>query len=172
MNFYPLKNPVGLMMHWRKTCCGGVCGGRHDVAVPLRLANYSPVITCFRCCLGTPGSERATAAGGSAPPGAGGCGPRSQHVARRLVLRAFRATAPAELQELLRDDGVAAPHDPVMQELAPLVAAVQTLPPVTRKLQQLWQATLQLVQGGSGPRQPAVQAGDAGAMTDARTPSA
>ncbi len=66
------------------------------------------------------------------------------------MLRAFRATAPAELQELLRDDGMAAPDDPVMQELAPLVAAVQTLPPVTRQqLQQLWQATLQLVQGGS-----------------------
>ncbi len=39
-------------------------------------------------------------------------------------------------------------------------------------LLQLWQDTLQLVQGGNGPRQPAVQAGDAGAMTDARTPSA
>ena len=93
--------------------------------------------------------------------------------ARRLVLRAFRATAPAELQALLRDNGVAAPDDPVMQELAPLVAAVQTLPPVTRQqLLQLWQATLQLVQGGSGPRQPAAQAGDAGAMTAARTPAA
>ncbi len=89
------------------------------------------------------------------------------------MLRAFRATSPAELQALLRDDGVAAPDDPVMQELAPLVAAVQTLPPVTRQQQlQLWQATLQLVQGGSGPRQPAVQACDAAAMTDARTPAA
>ncbi len=49
---------------------------------------------------------------------------------------------------------------------------VQTLPPVTRKQQlQLWQDTLQLVQGGSGTRQPAVQAGDAGAMTNARMPS-
>ncbi len=56
---------------------------------------------------------------------------------------------------------------------ASIAAAVQTLPPVTRQqLQQLWQATLQLVQGGSGPRQPAVQACDADAMTDARTPSA
>ncbi len=92
---------------------------------------------------------------------------------RLLVLRAFRATAPAELQELLPDEGVVAPDDPVMQELAPLVAAVQTLPPVTRQqLQQLWQDTLQLVQGGSGPRQPAVQACDAGAMTDVSTPSA
>ncbi len=89
------------------------------------------------------------------------------------MLRAFRATAPAELQELLRDEGVVTPDDPVMQELAPLVAAVQTLPPVTRQqLLQLWQATLQLVQGGSGPRQPAVQAHDAGAMADVRTPSA
>ncbi len=64
------------------------------------------------------------------------------------MLRAFRATAPAELQELLRDDSVVAPDDPVMQELAPLVAAVQTLPHVTRQqLLQLWQATLQLVYG-------------------------
>ncbi len=89
------------------------------------------------------------------------------------MLRAFRATAPAELQALLRDEGVVAPDDPVMQELAPLVAAVQTLPPVTRQqLLQLWQDTLQLMQGSSGPRQPAVLACDAGAMTDARTPSA
>ncbi len=85
-------------------------------------------------------------------------------------LLAFRATAPAELQALFRDDGVVAPDDPAMQELAPLVAAVQTLPPVTRQqLVQLWQATLQLVQGGSGPRTHAVQARDASAMTDART---
>ncbi len=107
------------------------------------------------------------------PPAAGCCGPRSRQAARRLVLRAFRATAPAELQALLRDNGVVAPDDPVMQELAPLVAAVQTLPPVTRQqLLQLWQDTLQLVQGGSGLRQPAVQACDAGAMTDVSTPSA
>ncbi len=89
------------------------------------------------------------------------------------MLRAFRATAPAELQELLRDEGVAAPDDPAMQELAPLVAAVQTLPPVTRQqLVQLWQDTLQLVQGGSGPRQPAVQACDADAMADVSMPAA
>ncbi len=89
------------------------------------------------------------------------------------MLRAFRATAPAELHELLRDEGVVAPDDPAMQELAPLVAAVQTLPPVTRQqLLQLWQDTLQLVQGCSGQRQPAVQACDAGAMTDARTTAA
>ena len=96
-----------------------------------------------------------------------GCPPRL------LVLRAFRATAPAELQELRRDEGVVAPDDPVMQDLAPLVAAVQTLPPVTRQqLVQLWQDTLQLVQGGSGPRKSAAQACDAGAMTDVSTPSA
>ncbi len=88
------------------------------------------------------------------------------------MLRAFRATAPAELQELLRDEGVVAPDDPVMQELAPLVAAVQTLPPVTRQqLVQLWQDTLQLVQGGSGPGHPATLARNADAMPDARTPS-
>ncbi len=37
---------------------------------------------------------------------------------------------------------------------------------------QLWQDTLQLVQGGSGPRPQAVQVRDAGAMTDVSTPSA
>ncbi len=107
------------------------------------------------------------------PPSAGGGGRWEQQAARLLVLRAFRATAPAELQEQLRDEGVAAPDDPVMQELAPLVAAVQTLPPVTRQqLLQLWQGTLQLVQGGSSPRQPAALASDADAMTVARTPAA
>ena len=87
-----------------------------------------------------------------------GCPPRL------LVLRAFRATAPAELQELLRDDGVWTPDDPVTQELAPLVAAVQTLPPAIRQqLVQLWQATLQLVQGKSSPppRLPTVHTSDA-----------
>ncbi len=113
------------------------------------------------------------AAFGSTPPLAGRGGLWERHAAWRLVLRAFRATAPAELQELLPDNGVAAPDDPVMQELAPLVAAVQTLPPVTRQqLVQLWQATLQLVQGGSGQRQSAAQVRDAGAMTDVSTPSA
>ncbi len=102
-----------------------------------------------------------------------GGGPWERQAAWLLVLRAFRATAPAELQELLQDNGVAAPDDPVMQELAPLVAAGQTLPPVTRQqLQQLWQGTLQLVQGGSGPRQPAALHHDVDAMTAARTPSA
>ncbi len=57
--------------------------------------------------------------------------------------------------------------------MGPRVAAVHTLQFATRQLQQqLWQATLQLVQGGSGTRQPAVQACDAGGMTDARTPAA
>ncbi len=41
-----------------------------------------------------------------------------------------------------------------------------------QQLLQLWQDTLQLVLGGSGPRQLAVQACDAGAMTDVSTPSA
>ncbi len=100
-----------------------------------------------------------------------GGGPWERHAAWRLVLRAFRATAPAELQELLQDNGVADPDDPAMQELAPLVAAVQTLPPVTRQ-QQLWQDTLQLVQGGSGPRPHAVQVRDADSMTDVKTSSA
>ncbi len=37
-------------------------GGLQDVAVPLRLAHYPPVMTCFRRLLGAPGSERSTAA--------------------------------------------------------------------------------------------------------------
>ncbi len=115
------------------------------------------------------GARRSRTACGSAPPVAGCVGSWEQQAARLLVLRAFRATAPAELQEQLQDDGVTAPDDPVRQELAPLVAAVQTLPPVTRQLLlQLWQATLQLVQGGSGPR-PAALAHDADAMTDVST---
>ncbi len=53
------------------------------------------------------------------------------------------------------------------------MAAVQTLPPVTRQqLVQLWQGTLQLVQGCSGPRPHAALHHDANAMTDVRTPSA
>ncbi len=51
----------------------------------------------------------------AAAPGHGmqhGGGPWERHAAWRLVLRAFRATAPAELQKLLRDEGVAAPDDP------------------------------------------------------------
>ncbi len=86
---------------------------------------------------------------------------------RRLIAAALhqRQRRLPELQELLPDNGVAAPDDPVMQELAPLVAAVQTLPPVTRQqLVQLWQATLQLVQGGSNQPPPAaVQVSAAGA---------
>ncbi len=75
-----------------------------------------------------------------------------------LVLRAFRATAPEELKEMLQDESVAAPDDPVMQELAPLVATVQTLPSVTRnQLMGLWQATLLLVVGCSDTRPHEVQ---------------
>ncbi len=84
-----------------------------------------------------------------------GCPPRL------LVLRAFRATAPAELQELLRDEGVMAPDDPVMQELAPLVAAVQTLPPVTRQLLLLAGSGLPL----SPPADPACETAEPYATT-------
>ncbi len=41
-----------------------------------------------------------------------------------------------------------------------------------QQLLQLWQDTLQLVQGGSGPRPYAVQVRDAGAMADVSTPAA
>ncbi len=40
-----------------------------------------------------------------------------------------------------------------------------------QQLLQLWQDTLQLGQGGSGPRPHAVQARDADAMADVSTPS-
>jgi len=56
--------------------------------------------------------------------------------------------------------------------MGPRVAAVHTLQFATRQQQQLWQDTLQLVQGGSGPRQPAAQTRDADDMTAVRTPSA
>ncbi len=40
---------------------------------------------------------------------------------------------------------------PTMQEFTPLLRTVQTLPPTTRhQLLQLWQASLALVQAGSG----------------------
>ncbi len=55
--------------------------------------------------------------------------------------------------------------------MGPRMAAVHTLQFATRQQQQLWQDTLQLVQGGSGPRQQAL-AHDADAMADVRTPSA
>ena len=75
-----------------------------------------------------------------------------------LVLRAFRATAPEELKEMLQDESVAAPDDPVMQELAPLVATVQTLPSVTRnQLMDVWQAALLLVVGCRDTRPYEVQ---------------
>ncbi len=75
-----------------------------------------------------------------------------------LVLRAFRATAPEELKEMLQDESVAAPDDPVMQELAPLVATVQTLPSVTRnQLMDVWQAALLLVVGCRDTRSHEVQ---------------
>ncbi len=53
-------------------------------------------------------ARRSRAACGSAPPAAGGDGRWERPAARRLVLRALRATAPAELQELLRDPPAAA----------------------------------------------------------------
>ncbi len=118
---------------------------------------WKPAADAFRHAARDTGPPVATRTRhGSARRSHAACGSAWElQAARRLALRAFRATAPAELQALLRDEGVAAPDDPVMQELAPLVAAVQTLPPVTRQqLLQLWQDTLQLVQGGSGPRQP------------------
>ncbi len=40
-----------------------------------------------------------------------------------------------------------------------------------QQMLQLWQGTLQLVQGGSGTRQPDVQACNAGALADVWTPS-
>jgi hypothetical protein len=95
-----------------------------------------------------------------------GCAPRL------LVLRAFRATAPAEIQDLLRDEGAVASEDPVWQELAPLVTTVQTLPQGTRQqLVALWQASLKLVQGGSQPPpSPPAEPVSEGAEPYANTP--
>ncbi len=43
--------------------CANLLRMPSEGAVPLRLAHYPPVITCFRRVLEAPGSERATAAG-------------------------------------------------------------------------------------------------------------
>jgi hypothetical protein len=42
------------------------------------------------------------------------------------------ATAPAEIQDLLRDEGIMTADEPLWQELTPLVTTVQTLPQATR----------------------------------------
>ncbi len=77
---------------------------------------------------------------------------------RLLMLQVFRATAPTEIQDVLHAEDVTVSDTPTMQEFMPLLRTVQTLPPTTRQqLLQLWQATLALVQDGSGlpPRPPA-----------------
>ncbi len=81
-----------------------------------------------------------------------GCPPRL------LLLRVFRATAPAELQDVLHAEGAMVSDTPIMQEFTPLLRIVQTLPlPTRHQLLQLWQASLALVQDGSSlpPRPPA-----------------
>ncbi len=87
-----------------------------------------------------------------------GCPPRL------LMLQVFRATAPAELQDALHEEGAMVSDTPTMQEFMPLLRTVQTLPPTTRhQLLQLWQASLALVQDGNGlpPRPPADPASEA-----------
>jgi hypothetical protein len=42
------------------------------------------------------------------------------------------ATAPPEIQDLLRDEGIMTAEEPLWQELTPLVTTVQTLPQATR----------------------------------------
>ncbi len=70
---------------------------------------------------------------------------------RLLVLQVFRATAPVEIQDVLHEEGAIGAGNPTMQEFTPLLRTVQTLPPTTRhQLLQLWQASLALVQDGSG----------------------
>ncbi len=83
---------------------------------------------------------------------------------RLLMLQVFRATAPTEIQDVLHEEGAMVSDIPTMQEFTPLLRTVQTLPPTTRhQLLQLWQATLALVQDGSGlpPRPPADPASEA-----------
>ncbi len=77
---------------------------------------------------------------------------------RLLMLQVFRATAPAEIQDVLHEEGAMVSDTPIMQEFTPLLRTVQALPPTTRhQLLQLWQASLALVRDGSGlpPRPPA-----------------
>ncbi len=74
---------------------------------------------------------------------------------RLLVLRVFHATAPAEIQDMLHEEGAMVSDTPIMQEFTPLLRTVQTLPPTTRhQLLQLWQALLALVQGVEAPALP------------------
>ncbi len=78
-----------------------------------------------------------------------GCQPRL------LLLRVFRSTAPAEIQDVLHEEGARVSDTPTMQEFTPLLRTVQTLPPTTRhQLLQLWQASLALVQGVEAPALP------------------
>ncbi len=70
---------------------------------------------------------------------------------RLLMLQVFRATAPTEIQDVLHEEDVTVSDTPTMQEFMPLLRTVQTLPLTTRhQLLQLWQASLALVQDGSG----------------------
>ncbi len=54
-----------------------------------------------------------------------GCPPRL------WVLRVFRATAPAAMQDVLHAEGAMVSDSPTMQEFTPLLRTVQTLPPCT-----------------------------------------
>ncbi len=60
-------------------------GGLRDEAVPLRLANYPLVITCFRCCLVAHGSEP--------PPQGKPTATRQQHGAKQKPRLAARRSA-------------------------------------------------------------------------------
>ncbi len=83
---------------------------------------------------------------------------------RLLMLQVFRATAPTEIQDVLHEEGAMVSDIPTMQAFTPLLRTVQTLPATTRhQLLQLWQASLALVQDGSGqpPRPPTDPASEA-----------
>ena len=74
---------------------------------------------------------------------------------RLLMLRVFHATAPAEIQDMLHEEGAIGAGNPTMQEFTPLLRTVETLPPTTRhQLLQLWQASLALVQCVEAPALP------------------
>ncbi len=78
-----------------------------------------------------------------------GCPPRL------LVLRVFRATAPAEIQDVLHEEGAMVSDSPTMQEFTPLLRTVQTLPPTTRH--QLLQALAGVADADAGRERSAAQ---------------
>jgi transcriptional regulator with XRE-family HTH domain len=84
--------------------------------------------------------------------------------ARRLVLSAYCATAPEELQDLFSSGCATTPDDPMWQEFLPLIRAIEPLPEATRHhLLHLWHDMVTLIRGHDTPtpETPEASEGDA-----------